>query len=308
MDIGEAITMPALLDELSAECPFKQTDPTDKEEESENPSQDDSQGAEEIQHNNGGVLGDNLKSGSEGKDSTINNSFPYYDSPGANTEKYPKEDSKEDSSRNLRVLNDTQNYSYIVAAHHLIPGVAALDNSSLYKNYMKKEGSCTTAKGNSYTISCNIGYNVNGVHNGVWLPGNYAIRAANGPLNKSWSATSDDFQFNYRVAAMKITGGRQFHDAHAAYNDSVRDTLDKIATALVLHQDVCKPCFDKANGKIHPPYRLKTRLYAISKWLRTKVLGGPASWTDPYYTSGPLAYEMEDDRQKVLDAYHNTPS
>jgi len=55
-----------------------------------------------------------------------------------------------------------------VAAHHLIPGNAALKESELFlsEEYLWKDGK---AKGN-------IGYNINAKNNGVWSPGNYGVR------------------------------------------------------------------------------------------------------------------------------------
>jgi hypothetical protein len=55
-----------------------------------------------------------------------------------------------------------------VAAHHLIPGNAALKESELFlsEEYLWRDGK---AKGN-------IGYNINAKANGVWSPGNYGVR------------------------------------------------------------------------------------------------------------------------------------
>ena len=45
-------------------------------------------------------------------------------------------------------------------------------------NYMEDGKTVKTDGGKSYTIEGHIGYDVNGSHNGVWLPGNYAIKTA----------------------------------------------------------------------------------------------------------------------------------
>jgi hypothetical protein len=60
---------------------------------------------------------------------------------------------------------------------------------------------------------------VNGAHNGVWLPGNYAIRRKTKlpkPIKgKSWSKLLQrpDWCFDYMVAVVRLKE-RQFHDAH----------------------------------------------------------------------------------------------
>jgi hypothetical protein len=169
------------------------------------------------------------------------------------------------------------------------------------------KSSVTSRGGKTYEIRVNIGYNVNGAHNGVWLPGNYAIRAANpvNPLKKNWGDVSDaDFKTKYMVAAMRKVGGKQFHDAHPDYNAAVRDTLDKISVALFSHLDTCEECKGNSDGKINPPYRMKKLLYARSAYLKTLCVGGPSSWKGSYFTSSPLKTEMAADRQGLLNLYN----
>src|SRR3712207_7982199 len=53
----------------------------------------------------------------------------------------------------------------------------SLYESQLFKKYMRKGGKAEVMTKNgkkAFEVTHNIGYNVNGSHNGVWLPGNYA--------------------------------------------------------------------------------------------------------------------------------------
>jgi hypothetical protein len=280
--------------------------------EKEDAEWDDTTGAEEIQHNNGGTLGRNLGNASEGKEGTINDFYRY---PGA-LEADPRDDSSTSSPAKLmRVLDETDEFPYHVAAHHLIPGEASLAPSELYTHYMVKDASIdieTGAGTKSFTIGWNIGYNVNGAHNGVWLPGNYALRARFSYKHKykgqTWEAIADgDFKTKYSIAAMKKSGNRQFHDAHVPYNEKVLSILNKMAEKLMVHQAVCEQeC--KSKTKLNPPYRVKLRLYEWSGCLKRMVVGNPNSWKYPYFTSGPMGDKFRSSNAKMLEYYQNTPS
>ncbi|HEY6642891.1 AHH domain-containing protein [Povalibacter sp.] len=283
MEIGESIASP-LFDPLTATCPFKVEGPDTSDEETEQPADDDLEAADAIQENNGGVLGENLAKGSPagwGKGGTINKLFQPSD-----MEKAPRVDSTTDPVHRVNV--GSRDYGYVVAAHHLIPGEAALAPSKLYKGYMKKGGKVTTPAGRSYTLKTNIGYNVNGNHNGVWLPGNYAIRRNKPQLNstgRTWKeliVSDRTWCYAYMTACVEQAGG-QFHDSHTHYSDAVLDILDKVYMKLAAHQDSCKECEGKT--EIDPPYVLKARLYLLSKYLRMQVRLKPGVWKNPWITS-----------------------
>jgi hypothetical protein len=292
MELGETIAVASsLTDGLDANCPFKLEGPDTADEEGEAPAKDDLEAADAIQENNGGVLGENLEKGSPagwGKSGTINEIFqPSPKDPA------PRLDSTTDPSRRVKV--GSKDYGYIVAAHHLIPGDAALSPSGLYKNYMKKGGKVTTPAGKSYTLKTNIGYNVNGNHNGAWLPGNYAIRKSKPQFNstgKTWSdliGTDAKWCYAYMTACCEQAGG-QFHDSHTKYSSAVLDVLDKIEFKLLAHQDACEDC--KSKTELYPPYVLKTRLYMFSKFLRSQVRMKPGMWKNPWITSDRFKQDM----------------
>jgi len=176
---------------------------------------------------------------------------------------------------------------------------------------MTKGESVETTAGNSFTVKCHIGYNVNGAHNGVWLPGNYAIRRSGSQKQSpvsgtSWSgleASHADWQMHYAAAVSKATKS-QFHDAHTEYNESAKKLLNKIATVLFAHQDFCDDC--KSKSEIPPPFLIKERLYNISAYLKGQVLGVPQAWKRPWMASDrwrEAAFLGGDIKPEFIDAY-----
>ncbi len=138
----------------------------------------------------------------------------------------------------------------------------------------------------SLTINSHIGYNVNVCHNGVWLPGNYAIRKSSSSTGESWGDMSEaNWQMNYVAAASKAAGG-QFHDTHSKYNEAVKRILNKISAVLLVHQDVCEDCKNKT--EVPPPYQIKQRLYNLSEYFKTQLTGPPGVWRRPWFTSDRL--------------------
>lgn len=159
-----------------------------------------------------------------------------------------------------------------VAAHHLIPGNAALKKSQLFQSgeYLWKDGA---AKGN-------IGYNVNSRPNGIWLPGNYAVRP--------WSPKFEPQKKTYAFAAIRLWGC-QFHDAHEQYSTKVLEALDKLYDKL---EDGASMWCPEASAKEKPSPEERQNLYAIVARLHTisgrmaRMLRYPtSSWKRNIYTS-----------------------
>lgn len=293
MEFGELVATAFIKEEL-VECPFTQAivDSGASKDEPEGIEYDDHDDAWKEQENNGGTLGINLSKGKSGSKGTVGGPFP---PDGYLVTDKPK-DSKPDRGRQYVFVIGADEYSddvfpYVVAAHHLIPGKASLEPSKL-KQFMTANKTVTTESGKSWKIACHIGYNVNGAHNGIWLPGNYAIRKPTkswykspGDLGVSWSDLGDHpWCINYVAAVSKITY-RQFHDTHEKYSIAVEKLLNKIATKLYAHQDKCEECGKKMNGKISPPYFIKQRLYNISGYLHRQLTGSPNIWKRPWYAS-----------------------
>ena len=278
--VGELIS-PSMFGQLTEEkCPFK-LEPAENITEEEEDGPDDTQ-VTAVENNSGGVLGDNLANGTHGKAGTVGGDHCLEPVNGR-----PREDTARKgvkvSVKGAGSIEDGE-FPFTVAAHHLIPGKASLVKSQLYKKFMVK-GSVTSKGGNTVKINQLIGYNVNGAHNGVWLPGNYAIRAGTEPLMTTWSAVAaqnPEWALNYVFAAMKKAGG-QFHDAHTVYNKFVLKLLNKYSVRLFAHLDSCDDC--KSKTDVSPPYVVKRILYSLSKRLRGKVTGSPASWKPMFFTT-----------------------
>jgi hypothetical protein len=283
-EIGEMVGVALSFDEKSEiKCPFNETESKVKiKQEKESPLNDD-KNAEQA--NNGQVLGKNMARPGRagwGRPGTWNDKTP----PPERIK--PRLKLESNGSPALMVTLDDfkqpgqqRAYNWKAAAHHLIPGEAALTKSNLYKHFMI-EGAKITSGGKTFELSSHIGYNVNGNHNGAWLPGNYAIRR--GAYGKSWSDLDAAWQFRY-VNAVVAKARKQYHDTHVHYSTNVLKALDQLSAMLMNHIAVCKECQDKADGKIAPPYRLKAALYRISRVLGMRVRGWPGSWREPYITS-----------------------
>ncbi|HEY2377844.1 MAG TPA: hypothetical protein VGH98_17865 [Gemmatimonadaceae bacterium] len=298
-ELGEIITAPSLDAELEHRCPFTNAPKGGNPKKGEDIANDDQEG---LPENDGGILGKNLEGAKPG-DGT--------EGPFEPT-KFLVREVPNDSKHGVRTairLDEFKDavagdFPFTVAAHHLIPG-----NASLYKdevkliNYMEDGRTVETAAGKSYKIEGHIGYDVNGSHNGVWLPGNYAIKAARPerkrkdgavipaqegttPIEgKPWSQLYEEWQYQY-VAGTCKAGKGQFHDSHEdPYSASVRKNLIKVVTALSTHLD--GPCEDCAKKEkvLPPPHRIKQRLYALSRTLRGFVTGPPQAWIAPWFTS-----------------------
>lgn len=148
----------------------------------------------------------------------------------------------------------------VPAAHHLLPGNASVKKASDLHKYMLWNGD------NSLGLSGPIGYDINCTQNGVWLPGNYAVRKDT-DFKKNFSKFQDPFKNAYAQAAMEKSGDRQLHDAHPEYNSNVLSTLADVATKLDAQfkdRSTCPICKNKLQDANRPPYGLVGRLNELS--------------------------------------------
>jgi hypothetical protein len=289
--LGEAVTA-AILTDAVAECPFKTPTPPTVDKESEDPAKDDSHAVDEVQENDGGKLGRNVVGGSSGSEGTWN-------VLGGDPPVYQR--LREDTARTgvkAHVKADGKDYPFTVAAHHCIPGEASLYPSALYEKFMEKGGEMelnTSTGTKNYKLTEHIGYNVNGSHNGVWLPGSYAIRTASSPVaGKSWGDLSDGgregtWKLSYMAAVVRAADG-QFHDAHTHYNTHVRGMLNKLALVVISHIVACEECQSKT--ELPPPYVLKQRLYRLSRSLRLQTKARPRRWKITLMTSDQVRTDV----------------
>jgi hypothetical protein len=230
----------------------------------------------------GGVLGNNMQSGV----STI--TYPPNQRGKVAENKYPEQDPW--------VEVDGNDYPVTCAAHHLIPAQASLKRAEPLHQWMVYLNKSQPMKGGTATgkVWADVGYDVNGVENGVWLPGNYAVGGGSGgtrewesapsaldnELNgvppppqpkpkKSTDTTLTGLRHNYdtnnRKGQYVIEVTRlyraQFHDSHNEYSDFVTNILMKLASLYEEQNKTietscpkCKERFDKIKNEGTPTH------------------------------------------------------
>lgn len=187
-------------------------------------------------------------------------------------------------------------YPLTLAAHHLIPAQESLKGNQILRYIDKDQGK----------LEENLGYDVNGVENGVWLPGPYAIDdwgdmtleeedlPGNAKRKKAiekrekalpQKVAGHKFQGNYAFAAQELCG-RQFHDRHAGYSKFVSKQLSKVFLRYHFSETRrCEECKNRGGDKLTPSVSMASRLNSISQRLRTYLVGPPHSWKSPLFTS-----------------------
>jgi hypothetical protein len=218
----------------------------------------------------------------------------------------PKDDLTKDDDNPIKIGDGS--YPLSMAAHHIVPGKDSLPKSKLAKYIWKSEGK----------IFGDIGYHVDGAENGVWLPTHQSLSskmssgdilvdgtqqkyAAAGKSGKRAEKSSGVAGFirAYTQKAMDLTSA-QFHDSHKQYSKKVMEKLDAIQVwILKASGDDCPDC-EKAkspDGKLPPPHLLAFRLNALSKYLRTFLIGPPVMWRAPLFTSRYAEEYKEIDEQ-----------
>lgn len=143
----------------------------------------------------GGTLGDRMRGGRS----------TYFEKNDAKRQPAPNEDS---SSNTFGVALPIylpkctpEHFPVTCAAHHIIPAQASLRDSELLQWLVHGSMSAQTKGGPSGSgrLKYNVGYDVNGSQNGIWLPGPYAlntdaVRVSMGlPTREEQQQSDDDF-------------------------------------------------------------------------------------------------------------------
>ena len=189
MELGELVDVQIPDIRSESECPFAHEQPK-----------------AELKNELGGIgtkLGDNLAKGigvhtdvpPKGGDFTKCTAVPD-----------PRDDSPKLTSIYIKVNGKTVAldgkdlpYPLTCAAHHLVPAQEALKKHAILR-YMCKDGETQDFRSSGgpepaavqgSKVWGNVGYNVNGGNNGVWLPGNYAVGGGAGGV-EIWKARSSD--------------------------------------------------------------------------------------------------------------------
>lgn len=277
MEIGELVTLGIYVDQ-EQECPFLHDDAQCK------PADNELVGE-------GGKLGTRMTSGT----STVLRAE--FRDPGS-----PPKDPEPTYAENPIDVDGTS-HPLTLAAHHLIPAQESLKGNKVLRYIEKSEGKLLE----------NLGYGVNGIENGVWLPGPYAIdgwgdmtleeediptkatrKKAIQKRQAALPAKVQGFKFqgNYAIAAQELCG-RQFHDRHAGYSKFVHRQLSKIFLVYHFSETVrCSKCSTRGDKKLAPPPSMVHRLNSLSSRLRPYLMGGAAGWRPPLFTSAWAEFLM----------------
>jgi hypothetical protein len=167
-------------------------------------------------------------------------------------------------------------YPVTCAAHHLIPAQASLKRAKTLLNFMVCKEKPEDVKGGGKVkgqVYSDVGYDVNGSQNGMYLPGTYAVyglwqRSTSVMDDEDWEPSdnhdeedvsgpvavvsgpvaggtpelsgrlheinSNNKKWQYVKQAMSICEG-QYHDAHGDYSTFVISVLQKIGGQYFLH-------------------------------------------------------------------------
>src|SRR5882724_12046697 len=199
MELGEPVTVTIPPQEVKEKCPFSHEKP--------NPQEKNELGGV------GSKLGDNMAHGTGIHKSAPKTGSDYTkgdveldprDRSGANklTSVYIKVNNKV-----VTLKGKDLPYPLTCAAHHLIPAQESLKGHKILKfmckdgetqDFLKTGGPDPSAVAGS-VVWGNVAYNVNGSHNGVWLPGNYAVGAGPGGV-EVWKNKASDARNNFSGA------------------------------------------------------------------------------------------------------------
>jgi len=96
------------------------------------------------------------------------------------------------------------------------------------------------------------------------------------------------FQEAYIAAAIKESGGKQFHMRHSDYSEQVKDVLDGIAAKMkkMIRGECNIAAESKEGGKIDAPLGLVARLNALLAQLKVLLIG--PVWHKKYYGDDKL--------------------
>jgi hypothetical protein len=177
-----------IVDEKKLECPFH-----------EKSHKCDDSVENKITDGNAETLGERLADGEPGSSTVKRTDKPYinYKMP----EKSADPDKIPPNKRLVKIFihDETLLYPVAYSAHHLIPAKESMKPvASLHKFIDSSEGK----------ICCNLGYDINGNENGVWLPGLHAVNSKG--IGK-WGSADEECpdEESVRTGAKQIETGKK---------------------------------------------------------------------------------------------------
>jgi hypothetical protein len=183
-------------------------------------------------------------------------------------------------------------YDLDFAAHHLIPGNAALKDSAIAP-FLGDSATVKNFSSSSKIEKGSAGYDVNCHENGHWLPSPYALSMNDGNSPAAWpnepgmkAALRDEgektfqvlesFKIAYAKEAVRVSGGRQFHMCHEDYSIEVKKHLQAVKIKMM----TCPEVDEKKDKFDKPPGGLRQTLISLSARLRGLVTG--KVWHSPF--------------------------
>ena len=223
-------------------------------------------------------------------DSKVGNIFPFYGSGDRTVGWRAKPGVFEDFEVN-----------FAVAPHHIIPGKASMEPSTLEK------WTCADKGGK---IKEDIGYNIDCAENGIFLPHLpeiYFTRYVSGTKIKmskyygqTWKGLSDTSKESIAYIAMGETQLQLHYTDHddpyyyvdhdVNYDDECKEECNALADFMSLKSILAK-CKDD-DGKLNPPYNLVARINTKSRAVKGRITGYPKRWTS---WISPLAQKYTND-------------
>lgn len=243
----------------------------------------------------GKILGNKMV----GQQGTHMPSHPYFSSQ---QKQPPKINPKDQLAHNAYCLKKPINidigtaqpnsYPVTCAAHHLIPAQASLKRAKMLLNFMVWKSQPEKVKGGDPVkgqVYADVGYDVNGSQNGMYLPGTYAVyglwqKSTSVMDDENWEPLDDhdeeDVTVSTAIGIPSLTGRLhqindnnrkwqyvkqaidvcegQYHDAHGDYSTFVICVLQKIGTQYFLRKreidakrgcEKCQERFEKLKKK-----------------------------------------------------------
>ena len=263
---------------------------------------------DQLQENDGGVLGSNMKPSKYPSDMVVEVSFTQTGTADVTVKKKGVTKIKKLALYDPSAPKD---YDVVFAAHHLVPGNEAFKGHPIVA-WAGADGKIAEGKrdgGPSSKIIDGqfIGYDINNRDNGIWLPGPYALSTSGGwpsaadmtsaKLGAGAKGNNVNFKKAYAfavidgvpVAASSFTDaekdylGQQFHFRHDTYSNFAEQCLTKMDEKLrAIAQAPCDEAKPAPSGKYNAPYGLLARLNGLSRRIAPYLRGKP--WSKFIYT------------------------
>lgn len=204
---------------------------------------------------------------------------------------YPTEGGDDDHDGWIVTPNILEEFAVEIkpTPHHLIPGNAAMEPSSLEEWTCKKHG----------LLKEDVGYNIDCAENGIWLPHLPHIHwtrmfdKAKGlrfsDVFGKWSALSDLRKKAVGYLIMSETWLQMHYTDHddpyvhvdneTTYDSEAKERCNLLGDLMMAFwAPKCPAAEDETDKKFHPPYGIINRINLQSTFMRQRITGRPTFW------------------------------